>query len=308
MVDWSSMNKLDSTARKIKILIIDDEPANLDMLLSYLKSEEFEVITATDKDIALKKLAVIPDVDLIIIHQMLSYADGIEFVKLLKKNQRYAHIPIILQIVMEQEKQMLEGIQAGVYCYLAKPYDEAFLICMMKAALRNAIFIKEIVEKVKKYAGIPSLLSQSEFHFSTLNEANALAYFIANAFPDPETVVYGLTELMVNAIEHGNLGITYDEKTALIDSGRWYEEINRRLVLPENQHKTATITFTSNPNAIVVSIKDQGEGFQWQQYLDLSLSRMTHPNGRGMATAKLSFTTMEYCGKGNEVVCTVLKK
>lgn len=302
------MKKSDMIARKIKILIIDDELSNLDMLLDYLKGEEFEVITAMDGNIAVQKMAAIPDIDLIILNRMMPHMNGIEVVKLLRKDKRYHHIPIILQTTAAQSTQMLEGIQAGVYYYLAKPYDENFLISMIKMALREVIFIKEIVEEVKKHTGIPSLMNRSEFRFSTINEAKTLAYFIANAFPDPDTAVYGLTELMLNAIEHGNLGITYDEKLMLVVSGQWHEEINRRLVLPENKHKTATITFQSSQEVIVVSIKDQGDGFQWQQYLELSPSRMTHPNGRGVATAKLSFTAMEYKGKGNEVVCTVLKK
>jgi DNA-binding response OmpR family regulator/anti-sigma regulatory factor (Ser/Thr protein kinase) len=302
------MNESGVTTRKIKILIIDNEPTNLNVLSDYLKGEEFEVITAIDKNIAVKKMTVIPDIDLIIIAQMLLHADGVELVKFLKKTGRYDYVPIICQTVIEQNSQIFEGIQAGICYYLVKPYDKTFLIRMIKAVLRDAVFIKEIVGEVKKYTGIPAIMSQSEFQFSTINEAKALAYFIANAFPDPDTVVYGLIELMLNAIEHGNLGITYDEKSILVESGQWQEEINRRLALPENKYKTATITFKSGLNSIVVSIKDQGDGFQWQQYLDLSASRMIHPNGRGVATAKLSFATMEYSDKGNEVVCTVFKK
>lgn len=302
------MNESGIIVRKIKILIIDDEPENLDVLLNYLKGEEFDVITAIDKDIAIEKMTAIPDIDLIILARMLPYADGVELMKSLKKTERYDYVPIICQTSIEQNSQMFEGVYAGICYYLVKPYDKTLLIRMIKAALHEAIFVKKIIEEVKKHTGIPSLMSQSEFRFSTINEAKALAYFIANAFPDPDIVVYGLTELMLNAIEHGNLGITYDEKSMLVKSGQWYEEINRRLALPENKDKTATITFKSNSNSMVVLIKDQGNGFEWQQYLDLSLSRMTHSNGRGVATAKFSFSTMEYSDKGNEVMCTVFKK
>ena len=302
------MNKLSITARKIKILIIDDDLAALNLLASYLKEGECEIFTAVDMNVAVAKIAIIPDIDLIILAHTLSLIDKREFVKLLRKEKKYSQIPIVLPASMESNLQILEEIQAGIYYYLVKPYDKNVLMNMINTVLQEAIFVKEIAKEMKNHTGIPSLMSQSEFEFTTINEAKALACFIARAFPDPDIVAYGLTELMLNAIEHGNLGITYDEKSMLIDSGRWQEEINRRLALPENKHKTAIITFKSTPDSIVVSIKDQGEGFQWRQYLDLAPSRMTHPNGRGVATAKLSFTTMEYCEKGNEVVCTVLKK
>ena len=54
------------------------------------------------------------------------------------------------------------------------------------------------------------------------------------ACPDPEAVIIGLTELLVNAVEHGNLGITYEDKTALNAAGTWDTEVRRRLALPEN--------------------------------------------------------------------------
>lgn len=302
------MNKLSITARKIKILIIDDDPAALNLLASYLKEGECEIFTAVDMNVAVAKIAIIPDIDLIILAHTLSLIDKREFVKLLRKEKKYSQIPLILPANMESNLQIFEEIQAGIYYYLVKPYDKNVLMNMINTVLQEAIFVKEIAKEMKNHTGIPSLMSQSEFEFTTINEAKVLACFIARAFPDPDIVAYGLTELMLNAIEHGNLGITYDEKSMLIDSGRWQEEINRRLVLPENKHKTAILTFKSTPDSMIVSIKDQGEGFQWRQYLDLAPSRMTHPNGRGVATAKLSFTTMEYCEKGNEVVCTVLKK
>ena len=53
----------------------------------------------------------------------------------------------------------------------------------------------------------------------------------------------GLVELMINAIEHGNLGITYEEKTDLLDSNLWSVEVNRRIRLEENKNKYAVVTY-----------------------------------------------------------------
>jgi hypothetical protein len=55
--------------------------------------------------------------------------------------------------------------------------------------------------------------------------------------PEPRSAVYGLNELLINAVEHGNLGITYDEKIKLVVEGRLESEIERRLALPQNQAK-----------------------------------------------------------------------
>ena len=59
----------------------------------------------------------------------------------------------------------------------------------------------------------------SRFRFRTLEEAKSLAYFIANCFPDPVMAVCGINELLVNAVEHGNLGVTYDNKKFFLING-----------------------------------------------------------------------------------------
>lgn len=151
-------------------------------------------------------------------------------------------------------------------------------------------------------------MNKAEFRFSTICEAKDLACFVASGCPDPDAALYGLTELMLNAIEHGNLGITYEEKKQLMLSGNLHDEIQRRLGLRENKNKCAYLNYEETEDYIQVHIKDQGNGFDWQKYLYISPERASDPNGRGIATAKLSFASMKYLGKGNEVVCLFKKK
>ena len=202
--------------------------------------------------------------------------------------------------------QILQGIKAGVYYYLTKPYEDQMLLAIVGAALQDAATKKKLREEVSKHRRVMGLMEQSRFRFRTLEEARNIAFLIANCFPEPEATVYGLNEMLINAVEHGNLGITYAEKMQLILGGRLYAEIDRRLALPANLNKWAYLSFEADENAIRVIIKDQGVGFDWRQYLDISPDRATHPNGRGIATSRLmSFNSVEYLGCGNEVICTV---
>ena len=110
----------------------------------------------------------------------------------------------------------------------------------------------------------------------------------------------------MNAVEHGNLGITYDEKAELIAENRWQQEVERRLTIPEHSSKFAELAFETQGRAIQIRIKDTGNGFDWTDYLEISPQRVTHAHGRGIATANaLSFSSLTYLGCGNEVVCTV---
>lgn len=295
--------------KKIKILAVDDEEFNLDIITEYLVDAGFEVIGACDGIIAIEKLKQNPDVDVIVLDRMMPNMDGMAVLKSINENELWRNIPVIMQTAAASSKQIQEGIEAGVYYYLAKPYNESLFLSIVRAALKDSVGRREMHDQVHKQRRTLGLMDKGRFRFRTLEETNNLSYFIANCFPEPEHIVYGLNELMVNAVEHGNLGITYDEKMELSLSGQWQAEIERRLALPEYKNKYAILEYTADENQITVSILDQGQGFEWQNYLELSPKRATDPNGRGIAIAKMkSFPTLEYKGCGNEVVCKVVRK
>lgn len=292
--------------RKEKILAVDDEPVNIAILQRHLTGAGFEVVTGEDGDVALQRLSEHPDIDVIVLDRMMPRLNGMEVLKRLKENDRLRGIPVIMQTAAAGTEQMLEGIRAGVYYYLTKPYEDAMLISIVRAALDDVRSKREMREEVHKHRRMAGLMTQARFRFRTLEEARNLAYFIAGCFADPEAAVYGLHELMINAVEHGNLGITYADKTQLMLDGAWRHEVTRRLALPENLHKYARLAFEADDKEIRVRIRDEGAGFNWKNYLEIAPGRATDPHGRGIATAcMMSFASVEYLGKGNEVLCTV---
>jgi CheY-like chemotaxis protein len=291
---------------KAKILAVDDEAFNLDILSDYLANDGYEVISAEDGVIAMQRLEEHPDIDVIVLDRMMPNMNGMEVLEKVKSDTRFREIPVIMQTAAASSEQVLQGIKAGVYYYLTKPYEDVMLLSIVKSALLDARSRKEMKDEVSKHKRVLGMMEQSRFRFRTLEEAKNLAYFIATCFPDPHTVVYGLNELFINAIEHGNLGITYAEKTKLVMNGVWLEEIEKRLNLPENKTKHAYFSFELKKDVIKTHLKDQGTGFDWKKYLELSPDRATDPHGRGIATSKMmSFSSMEYLGCGNEVVCMV---
>ncbi len=289
-----------------KILSVDDDALNRDILTEYLTEGGYEVIEADDGDTALKLLAATPGIDAIVLDRMMPRLDGMAVLGAVKADPRFRDIPVIMQSAASAREQILQGIKAGVYYYLTKPYEDQMLLAIVAAALRDATDKKRLREEVSRQRRILGLMEQSRFRFRTPEEAKTLAFLIANCFPDPQSVVYGLHELLLNAVEHGNLGITYAEKTKLVLEGRLFQEIERRLQSPEYESNCAYLFFEAGEDALRVRIKDQGRGFDWRPYLELSPERATHPHGRGIATSRMmSFTDIHYLGCGNEVVCTV---
>jgi Histidine kinase-like ATPase domain len=132
-----------------------------------------------------------------------------------------------------------------------------------------------------------------------------LAQMLAQYFPNPEDCITAIHELILNAIEHGNLGIGCEEKTAFVYAGTWREEIARRLSLPEYNKKIVTVTVIQEAEAHILTIADEGEGFAWQEYSELTIPSRK-PNGRGLWIAfNSAFDAIQFNECGNEVRCVV---
>lgn len=291
---------------KTTILAVDDEDFNLQILETDLWEAGFEVITAKDGLEALQKLATGPAVDIVVLDRMMPRMDGMEVLRRMKDDPAYRDIPVIMQTAAAQSHQVEEGIKAGAYYYLAKPYDDQMLVGIVRAALQESRNFAEMREEVRKHKNVLGLIEQARFRFRTLEEAKNIAYYLASCCPDPENTVFGLSELMINAVEHGNLGITYGEKSHLILEGRWEHEVQERLVLPENRDKYAYVHFELGAGGVVIRIEDQGQGFNWREYVEFSPLRLTHLHGRGIALAKsMCFSELNYNDKGNQVTCTL---
>jgi anti-sigma regulatory factor (Ser/Thr protein kinase) len=158
--------------------------------------------------------------------------------------------------------------------------------------------IREFIAQNK--SGIGRLMF-GVFEIRTLEEAEKLSTMLANNYPVPERVSTGLWELISNAIEHGNLGIDYAEKAALLENGDFAGEVARRLVLPKYFERVATVSFRRSKKAIRIRVRDQGVGFDHAKYMSAT-TFSDGPNGRGILIAsKFSFDRVEYRGRGNVV-------
>ena len=109
-------------------------------------------------------------------------------------------------------------------------------------------------------------------------------------------------ELLLNAVEHGNLGISYAEKSRLLDANTWEQAVEDRLADPVFGHRTASVSVSRDGSAVTFVIRDQGEGFDWTDYLDFDPERAFDAHGRGIAMARqASFDEVEFLGNGNTV-------
>lgn len=142
------------------------------------------------------------------------------------------------------------------------------------------------------------------FVVRTLDEAEGLASLLAQLCPEPERRVGGFVELLVNAIEHGNLEISCAEKRQLLMDGLWHARIQELLEDPRFATRTVRVQFErGEAGSVEFSIEDDGQGFDVAAVLKRELEDNDTRNGRGIALARLmSFDELTYEGKGNRVI------
>jgi CheY-like chemotaxis protein len=292
--------------KKPFVLCVDDEIDNLEILEIHLKKNGIDFQTALNGEEALAYLAENGEkVDAILLDIMMPGIDGIEVLKRIKADPKLKHIPTIMQTAVSGEKKTIEGIEAGAYYYITKPYSSPVLISILKSAIKEKRDTDTFDNTAENAISIQNLTVSSVFKIKTFYDARRLANFLARLSHDPSRYVVSLTALLINAIEHGNLEIGFDGKNKLLHENNYETEIENRLAHPVFRNRSVTVECyrKEEENQYTVIIKDEGRGFDWNEYLNFEPARMTDPNGRGIAMATIMNPgCIEYWGTGNVVV------
>jgi adenylate cyclase len=130
-----------------RILVVDDNEANLDIAKMRLESQGYEVITAEDGEAALVRVAEMAP-DLLLLDIMMPKLDGIEVTRRLKADPSLPFIPVILLTAKADSKDVVAGLDAGGDDYLIKPFDHAALVARVRSMLR----IKALHDQVQEQA------------------------------------------------------------------------------------------------------------------------------------------------------------
>lgn len=114
-----------------RTLIVDDEEGIVKVVKMYLEHHGYEVITAGDGQEGLER-AKADKPDVIVLDLMLPRMDGYKVCGLLKRDARYAKIPVILFTAKAQEKDMKLGEEVGADAYITKPFEPEVLLSKIK--------------------------------------------------------------------------------------------------------------------------------------------------------------------------------
>lgn len=290
-----------------KILIVDAEACNLEIISEHFEGTGYDLHFFASDETAWGALeAPGADFDLAILDSTMPELDGVSLLKRIKADHRFAALPVIMQTATASSEALRESLQAGAYYYLTKPYAPDSLRSIVRASLSDATVKNDLRRRLQEHEDALQLLREGHFELRTVEEASRLADLLSRTTARPDVTALGLSELLINGVEHGNLGITYAEKRELQRIDQWREEIERRAILAENRDKCVRVQLRRGNGELNISISDDGPGFDWRKYLEFDPERAFDPNGRGIAMARLtSFDKLEYRGCGNTVVATI---
>jgi len=128
-------------AASVKILVVDDNPQNVELLQAFLASAGYNVITALDGDEALEKVEA-EDPDLVLLDIMMPKVDGFQACRQIKARERF--VPVIMITAYDEIANIEKGVEVGTDDFLAKPINRLELLTRVKSLLRVRHYKSEL--------------------------------------------------------------------------------------------------------------------------------------------------------------------
>ena len=288
---------LSSAQQRILIVNIPPEPlANLDLIINDLNLR----VTRTSQIKTHKKQIEEKQYQLILMNLDES---GLKDLVKIKRSRKTESIPVIMIDTKKNHEQQLEALRKGA-CQITEfenTVQQTKLAIL--SGLNSTHSFNRLEILLNNHKQSLEHLDCASFIFKTLTEAHVLAQTLSLTCLEVNKVAMGLTEILVNAVEHGNLGFSYEDKTWHQKNNTWEEELCKRLASSEYTGKYVTVEVERHHQMIQFTVTDQGTGFDYHKYMLMDPDQADQEHGRGISIARLvAFERLEYQSPGNKVL------
>ena len=194
------MNQRHIDSTDVKILIVDDQLENLEILRQTLESEGYQVSAVPSGAIALK---ITPEVklDLALLDILMPGMNGFETYRQLREDDVTADTPIIFITAKDEAESVIEGFEVGAVDYITKPFRTKEALLRVEAHLKNARLAqalrhknRELQQEIAKRERAENVLQTADEQLSLISERGAERWGIAGFVGQSET----LDEILVN--------------------------------------------------------------------------------------------------------------
>jgi PAS domain S-box-containing protein len=196
---------------------------------------------------------------------------------------KYLNEPVILQFKIDPI--VTDDTITGIIGFASYPSEDPL---QEYATEYHAVY--EIENKLTIVEEISHRLTRDLFRYLSIDQVNM--------------VRLGVREIIINAIEHGNFEISFEEKSEAKYFSAYINLIAERRMRPDHASKKVFIDYHLTPERVRYIIRDQGNGFRYNDFLNATQQKpdaiLLH-HGRGIALTLKSFDTVRYNDSGNEV-------
>lgn len=282
---------------KARILVIEDESAIGDVLVEGLRRKGHDVFFARD---GIEGLNIFEKEkpDIVLTDVKMPGKKGIEVLSQIKEIEPEAKV--IVMTGYGSEETGIEALRGGIVNYLKKPVTLWELCEVIEKVVGvqyreiNKIFVLEESKRIV-------MDNQIDKIWGVINQLLICAENICGKEKIQELGL-GLYEIILNAIEHGSLEITFEEKFQALEKNTYEDLLRERLSNPAFSHRRVTIDYQMIPGELHYVIKDEGKGFNWLNLpCDDPYNNLLNPCGRGIFLARIYLDRVEFNEKGNEV-------
>ena len=284
------------------IMVVDDDELFRQTLVGMISEFYPNVILASTAEEALAMFKAH--------HPKIVFADvnmpgmsGVELARLLVGSN-----PDVLVAVLtgrSDEQLAISAIKAGASDYLRKPVS----IRDLKTVLDRFF---ALVERRSNRLIKADSLQRVQLSLEIQTSSSALQPAVSQILRSIEGLVdrkelmrieVALQESLRNAFEHGNLGITYEQKMELCNNGAFEAEVAARSEKARADGKSITVDLIVEHGTLKIQISDQGEGFDWRAVPDPTEKPelLAGLHGRGIFLIRRSFDKVTYNDRGNSI-------
>ncbi len=298
---------------KEKILIVDDDKYITLLLYNFLEEEGYICETAENGLDALEKISKGDSYDLVLLDFVMPKMNGLEFLAAVKDIN--PKLPVLMISGYRTIDNTLEALRLGAIGFVKKPFS-------LKDVLKNLRLVFH-TSRNKKELGpiIPYLRNGSmEFVFKTGEiEPDEVSIYLATHLGEMgliegrriSTVALAFNEVLINAIDHGNLELPVNNFVATPESEEKENVLNlknERLRDSRYADRKIILKYVFRDEEIMVTIVDEGSGFNTATVVDFLIKddeSTAEGCGRGIMLLKYAVDEVRFNEKGNEVTLVI---